>query len=270
MALIFLRNLASQLGQFIDMNDDGDSNNSQGENPQEYANFILELLQAEEASDSDIKVIYPMLAERQHLLNPRFAETLQQVAQRLLDGENPETISSIVGLIENLSIDINNFPRGNRANNIEIAITGYQIVLSNREPGSEKYAQTQNNLAIAYSNRINGSREENLERAIGFYEAALTVYTLEDFPEQWALTQNNLAVAYSYRINDSRADNLERAIGFYEAALTVRTLEDFPEKWAETQNNLADAYSNRINGSRADNLERAIGFYEAALTVRYP
>ena len=30
----FLRNLASQLGQFIDMNDDGDSNNSEGENSQ--------------------------------------------------------------------------------------------------------------------------------------------------------------------------------------------------------------------------------------------
>jgi hypothetical protein len=154
----FLRNLASQLGQFIDMNDDGDSNNSQGENSQEYANFFLELLQAEEASNGDIKVIYPMLAERQHLLNARFAETLQQVAQRLLDGENIETISSIVYLIEKLSIDIKNFPRGNRANNIEIAITGYQIVLNNREPGSEKYAQTQNNLAVAYSDRINGSR----------------------------------------------------------------------------------------------------------------
>ncbi|MEG3888365.1 hypothetical protein QT971_29680, partial [Microcoleus sp. herbarium19] len=164
----FLRNLASQLGQFIDMNDDGDSNNSEGENPQEYANFILELLQAEQ-SYGGLAAVYPMLAERQHLLNARFAETLQQVAQRLLDGENAETISSIVGLIENLSIHINQFPRGNRANNIEIAITGYQIVLSNREPGSEKYAQTQNNLATAYSNRINGSRADNLERAIAFY-----------------------------------------------------------------------------------------------------
>ncbi|MFB8797737.1 MAG: hypothetical protein U7126_26730 [Microcoleus sp.] len=37
----FLRNLVSQLGQFIDMNDGGDSNNSQGENPQEYAKFFL-------------------------------------------------------------------------------------------------------------------------------------------------------------------------------------------------------------------------------------
>ncbi|MBW3586179.1 MAG: hypothetical protein KY448_10135, partial [Cyanobacteria bacterium 0813] len=34
----FLRNLASQLWQFIDMNDEGDSDNSEGENPQEYAN----------------------------------------------------------------------------------------------------------------------------------------------------------------------------------------------------------------------------------------
>ena len=158
----FLRNLASQLGQFIDMNDDGDSNNSQGEDSQEYANFILELLQAEEASNSDIKVIYPMLDQREHLLNSRFAETLQQVAEKLLDGENAETISSIVGVIEKLSIHINQFPRGKRANNIEIAITGYQIVLNNREPGSEKWTQTQHNLATAYNNRINGSLGQNL------------------------------------------------------------------------------------------------------------
>ncbi|MEZ2238407.1 CHAT domain-containing protein [Microcoleus sp.] len=263
----FLRNLASQLGQFIDMNDDGDRNNSEGENPQEYANFILELLQAEQDSKGDIKVIYPMLDQRQHLLNARFAETLQQVAQRLLGGENVETISSIVALIEILSIHINQFPRGNRANNIEIAITGYKIVLSNREPGSEKYAGTQNNLANAYSNRINGSRADNLEQAIAFFDAALTVRTLEDFPEQWAMTQNNLANAYSERINGSRAENLERAIAFFDAALTVYTLEDFPEEWALTQNNLANAYLYRIHGSRADNLERAIALYEAALTV---
>ncbi|MEG3990011.1 CHAT domain-containing protein, partial [Microcoleus sp. S28C3] len=107
-----------------------------------------------------------------------------------------------------------------------------------------------------------------LERAIEFYQAALTVYTLEAFPEKWAGTQNNLANAYRDRINGSRAENLERAIEFYQAALTVYTLEAFPEKWARTQNNLAVAYSDRINGSRAENLERAIEFYEAALTVR--
>ena len=262
----FLRDLASQLWQFLGMNDEGDSDRSEGENPQEYENFILDLLHAEEDSNSDIKLIYPMLAGRQHLLNDRFAETLQQVADNLI-AQHPEAIDHIVAFIENLSIHISDFPRGNRAKNIEIAIRGYQIVLNNRQPGSEKYAQTQNNLANAYSNRINGSRADNLERAIDFYEAALTVRTLEDFPEQWAMTLNNLAAAYSDRINGSRADNLERAIEFCEAALTVYTFEDFPEQWAMTQNNLPLAYSNRINGSRADNLERAIEFYEAALTV---
>lgn len=153
----FLRNLARELGQFMDMNDDGNSNNSEVENFQEYANFFLELLQAEQASNSDSAVIFPMLAGRQHLLNDSFARTLEQVSSKLLDGENSETISSIIGLIESLSGHISEFSSGDKKQNMEIAITGYQIVLSNRELGSEKFAQTQQNLATAYSNRINGS-----------------------------------------------------------------------------------------------------------------
>ena len=178
------------------MNENGDRVHSEGEDSQEYAEFILELLQAEQDSDSDIKVIYPILKQRQHLLNARFAETLQQVAQTLMS-QNPEAIELIVALIGNLSVHISDFPRGSRANNIEIAITGYQIVLNNRQPGSEMFAQTQYNLALAYSYRINGSRAENLEGAIELSQAALTVRTLEDFPEDWAMTQNNLALAYS-------------------------------------------------------------------------
>ncbi|TAE95379.1 MAG: CHAT domain-containing protein [Oscillatoriales cyanobacterium] len=237
------------------------------ENFQEYANFIRELLQAEQDSNNDIKVIYPMLAQWQHLLNLRFAEIFQQETQKLIDGKNTEAISSILSIIENLSIHINDFPLGNRANNIEIAITGYQIVLSNREPCSEKFAQTQNNLGIAYSDRIKGSRQENLEQAIEFYQAALTVYTLEDFRKYWAAMQNNLGEAYRKRINGSRADNLEKAIEFYQAALTVYTFEGFRKDWAATQHNLGEAYRIKIKGSRANNLERAIEFYQAALTV---
>jgi len=153
----FLRNLARELGQFMDMNDDGNSNNSEVENFQEYANFFLELLQAEQASNSDSAVIFPMLAGREHLLNDSFARTLEQVSSKLLDGENSETISSIIGIIESLSGHISEFSSGNQEKNMEIAITGYQIVLSNRELGSEKFAQTQQNLATAYSKRINGS-----------------------------------------------------------------------------------------------------------------
>ncbi|MEG4912480.1 CHAT domain-containing tetratricopeptide repeat protein [Microcoleus sp. B7-D4] len=261
----FLRNFASQIGQLLGTNDDGERDYCEIENSQEYENFILELLQAEPSS-SNIKVIYSILRKRQHLLNANFAEILQEVAKNLI-AKHPEAIELILRDSGNLSIHISNFPGGKKTNNIEIAITGYQIVLNNREPGSEKFAQTQNNLAAAYTHRIKGSRADNLERAIGFFQAALTVLTREDFPEQWAATQHNLANAYTHRIKGSRADNLERAIEFYEAALTVYTFADFREKWAMTQNNLGNAYRNRINGSRADNLEGAIGFFQATLTV---
>jgi CHAT domain-containing protein len=215
------------------MNDQGNRDNSEGENPQIYQKFILELLLAEIESNSDIKVVYPMLGEREHLLNARFAEILQQVAEILIADKAPEAIESIVAIIENLSIHIRNFPRGNRANNIEIAITGYQIVLSNRQPGSEKYAQTQNNLAAAYYDRIKGSRADNLERAIGFYEAALTVYTLEDFPFNNAQTLSNLGLAYLAKLDyinrekpedtNQRAATINSAYDTFKNAITGAT-----------------------------------------------
>ena len=261
-----LRNLTSQLGQLLGMNDEGDSDNSEGENPQEYANFIRDLLQAEAESNSDSQVIYPMLVGRQHLLNDRFAEILQQVTPNLI-AEYPEAIEVILDHIENLSIHISDFPLGKRANNLEIAITGYQIVVNNREPGSENWASTQNNLAIVYTYRIRGEKAENIEVAIASYTAALTVLTLDAFPEYGARAQNNLAVAYTYRIRGEKAQNIEVAIAYYTAALTVYTRDAFPEDWAMTQNNLGIAYSNRRRGEKAENIEVAIAYYTAALTV---
>ena len=132
----FLRNLASQVAELLGMREEEDSDNSEGGNPQEYLNFILELLRTER-SFNGLAAVYPILQQRQHLLNARFAETLQEVASNSI-AEHPEAIEDIVALIGNLSNHISDFPLGRKANNIEIAITGYQIVLNNREPGSEK------------------------------------------------------------------------------------------------------------------------------------
>lgn len=122
----FLRGLVAHLAQFMDAGE------AQSENLQEHANFFLELLRAEQDSNGDIKVIYPILEGRQYLLNARFAEILPQVAQRLIEGENLQTIKSLVALIENLSIHISEFPGGNKANNLEIAKALFQIVSNNR------------------------------------------------------------------------------------------------------------------------------------------
>ena len=46
-------------------------------------------------------------------------------------------------------------------------------------------AQTQNNLANAYSERIRGEKAQNIEQAIASYTNALSVYTRDAFPEAW-------------------------------------------------------------------------------------
>ncbi|MCG9884536.1 MAG: CHAT domain-containing protein, partial [Cyanobacteria bacterium] len=159
--------------------------------------------------------------------------------------------------------------RGERAENLEQAITAYQRALEvyTRKAFPENWATTQNNLANAYRNRIRGEQGENLEQAITASEQALEVHTREAFPENWAMHQNNLANAYGDRIRGERAENLEQAITAYERALEVRTRESFPKDWAMTQNNLANAYCNRIRGERADNLNLAIAAYKRALEV---
>jgi CHAT domain-containing protein len=102
------------------------------------------------------------------------------------------------------------------------------------------WAMTQNNLALAYSDRIRGDLAENLDLAIDHYNQALEVYTREAFPEKWAMTQNNLAAAYSDRIRGDRAENLDLAIDHYNQALEVRTIERFPANRRLTLRNLGN------------------------------
>ncbi|WP_442957329.1 tetratricopeptide repeat protein, partial [Phormidium sp. CCY1219] len=45
-----------------------------------------------------------------------------------------------------------------------------------------EWATTQNNLAIAYNNRIRGEQADNIEEAIRCTQAALEVYTRSAFP----------------------------------------------------------------------------------------
>ena len=118
---------------------------------------------------------------------------------------------------------------------------------------------TQNNLAIAYSDRIQGERGENIEKAIAFYQAALEVITRPAFPQFWAMTQNNLAVAYKNRIRGERDENIEKAIAFYEAALEVRTPTSLPLDCLQTGRNLGDL------GFAESLWETAIFGYEKAI-----
>jgi tetratricopeptide (TPR) repeat protein len=134
--------------------------------------------------------------------------------------------------------------RGDKADNLEIAIAAYEQALEERTRTDfpVQWAMTQNNLGTAYCERIRGDKADNLEIAIAAYEQALEVSTRTDFPVQWAMTQNNLGTAYSDRIRGDKADNLENAIAAYEQALEVYTRTDFPVENAQTLFNLGILY----------------------------
>jgi len=203
-------------------------------------------------------------------LNESLLNSLPLLFKEFIKDKKPQNQQSIAGIFWNFGKSLREFPLGDRSLNIELSLTASQTALKVCARGTfpENWATLQNNLGIAYCDRIRGERAENLELAIAFYELALQVRTREAFPEYWATLQNNLGNAYGNRIRGERADNIEQAIASYELALQVRTREAFPEDWSMTQNNLGNAYGARIRGERADNIEQAIASYELALQVR--
>ncbi|BAI91731.1 tetratricopeptide repeat protein [Arthrospira platensis NCB002] len=252
----FVRNVARRIGVFLAQ---GAVQPSQSEiTPAEYKTFLQEALRLTRESGFSPSVVYPFLDSHGDKLN----QDLIALIPAFATSTNIATLFSFANLVQQ-------FPRGQRAINLEIAITIYTKALDffDGQNNGTAWATIQNILGNAYLYRLQGERAENIEEAIRRYQAALEVYAPSAYLEEWAMTQNNLGEAYRNRIRGERGENLERAIGYYEAALEVRTRSAYPEQWAMSQNNLGNAYLYRIQGEQAENLDQAIGHYAAALEV---
>ncbi|WP_293142163.1 CHAT domain-containing protein [Okeania sp. SIO3I5] len=262
----FLGHLKSQLVEVLEISESSPSTNYSSE---DYLKFLMEVLEATAKSNGDSNVIYPLLQANLDKLDNNLAHILRNWATAKFSKAEENLAKFIANIIWYFSYYLKDFPLGNKANNMEIVIAGYEAVLKvfTRESNRENWAAIQNNLGIACWGRINGNRAQNLENAIAAYYLALEVHTKKDFPIDWAMTQNNLGNAYSNRIRDDQEQNLEKAIAAFNLALEVYTKRDFPYKWAWTQDNLGNAYCKRIRGNRAQNIEDAIAAFNLALSV---
>ncbi|WP_353122990.1 hypothetical protein, partial [Planktothrix agardhii] len=74
--------------------------------------------------------------------------------------------------------------KADNAENIERAITAYhaELEIRTREAFPEQWAETKNNLANAYCDRIKGEKADNIEQAIAAFQDALEIYTCAAFP----------------------------------------------------------------------------------------
>jgi CHAT domain-containing protein len=234
---------------------------------QSYTGLIKEILRVVEDSKSNKKKVYSLLEKNLHLLDEQFVTVFKRWAKMELSQLTTGEASNIAANIGNFCTLLQEFPLGEKANNLEISITGYEISLTifTRSHSPENWAIFQINLGVAYSNRIRGDKAENLEDAIRYYNAALEEYKRDRFPEDWANVQMKLGDAHSYRIRGDKAENLEDAIRHHKAALEVFKRDRFPEDWANVQMSLGVGYWYRIRGDKAKNLEDAISYYNAAL-----
>ena len=203
--------------------------------------FLLTILRSIDQSDANHEIIYPLFRQNLDLLDLDIIEVFKNWANDTFVQIDHAQQRSIAIDIFNLGNLIQEFPLGNKAVNMEWSIECYaqalKVFTASTDP--ENWGAIQNDLSIAYKNRIRGDRAENLERSIKCCELALQARTQTDFPIDWARTQNNLAEAYSKRIQGNRAENLKRSIECYRAALDVYTPEAFPHEWAKIQVALA-------------------------------
>lgn len=235
---------------------------------QTYLDFWLEILQAILEGNDTPQGFYPILAANQDKLNEEFRILWRDWTTAIIDTEDYPEPLIITDIISNFSSLIKEFPLGNRAQNIEISITGLEMTrkIYSREVFPLNWASTQNNLGNAYRDRILGDETENIKQALAFYQNALEVFTREEFPEDWARTKNNLAMAYAKRIRGKKAYNQELVLANYQDALEVYSREAFPRQWAMIQNNLVDI-SLKISENNAYNGEIAIKYCQSALQV---
>jgi len=239
------------------------------ERQQDYLKVINAVLKATEDSRDNPQIVYPLLQAHLALLDDNFAVVLRNWATATLLEMELEQAKHTAINIGNFSVLISDFPLGEWASNLEIAITAYKVVKTvfTRQAFPQEWATAQMNLGAAYRNRIRGEKAENLERAIYCQLTALEVYTRKTFSQEWATTKISLGNTYSERIQGERAENLEEAIRCYLAALEVSNREVMAELWVYAKIGLGTAYLYRIRGERAENLETAIQCYLDALEV---
>ncbi|MFE1745286.1 CHAT domain-containing protein [Coleofasciculus sp. H7-2] len=231
--------------------------------------FLFQALQLASESEDNPQALYSLLQDNLKLLDDNFAELLRTRATATLPKAELKEAQSLAGNILLFTAMIKQFPLENQANNLEIAIAGYEVAATVFTPQviPEMWAMIQNGLGDAYCERSRGERAENLEIAIGCFSNALQVFNREGFAKEWANIQNNMDIAYSHRILGERAKNLETAIGCFVAALQVNSREALPFEWARTQANLGSAYFYRIRGEQTKNLEIGINYHSNALGV---
>lgn len=131
----------------------------------ESQRFLLgQLIQASAPGNVNFEIVDSLLFCNLDKFDEKFIKVLKEQVDNLLSQADPEQAQGIASAINNISGRIEILPIGNRANNLEIVINGYEIAQTVfiSDTFKEEWVKLQNNLGDAYRKRIAGDTKENL------------------------------------------------------------------------------------------------------------
>ncbi|MCT7963241.1 hypothetical protein NG791_21440 [Laspinema sp. D1] len=150
--------------------------------------FLATVLQEMEKVQGNPTALYPTLARHDELLRDRFAERLSRVVIGILPTLSPKQTLEFATVLVNLGGQIWNYSEGKKADFIEIAISCGETALPMLPCSrlqSQRWGATHDNLALAYSERLQGDRIDNLARSFSHYQQASQVFIRHPFPQHW-------------------------------------------------------------------------------------
>ncbi|NEN93671.1 MAG: hypothetical protein F6K48_34295, partial [Okeania sp. SIO3H1] len=159
---------------------------------QDMENFPRLLLKESLVNKGNKQVVHNFLGENLDKLNDRFPEALQNWFHQTLPNVGDTRKQEFLKRVTNISDIIRTFDGGVRGINLEIALTGYNIVASILTPTEtpKDWADIQNCLGLTYLEMIRGERRENLQKAIACFDIALNFYKKEECPELQNIREN--------------------------------------------------------------------------------
>lgn len=153
--------------------------------------------------------------------------------------------------------------RGDRAENIEAAITDYAAAVR-LVVAEDQRAEVQMHAGVAFLERVYGDRAENIEQAISLLRDARAALTSASPPELHAIVETNLATALLRRERGGGQDSSAEAVELCRSALQYRSPERNARDWGYSQVNLGFALESLAAHGAVD-IGEAIAAYEAVL-----
>lgn len=241
---------------------------------EELIDFLLQVLLKTSQSYGDKKIVYSLLQDNLDKLNLNFVVLLRHWSKNYFTRESLDKAQTVADAIGNFGKLIGEFPQGNLADNLDIAIACFEIIeiIFSHEAFPKSWATSKLNLGNAYGKRIYGDPLENLEKALLAYQDALQFYSCEEFPVEWAKTQTNWVNFYLKKIKATKKktnnnENLETIVRICNKATDIFNKNELIQKWCIVKNSLASAYCDILNSNCSENWELAIDIYNEVLGV---